>query len=152
MKILRYGLAATSFAAIAFSVSATQVAIGGEMAAKTTVHKFPDAAVVEGAEAALMRMDHGVSVTLDTVGLTAGDAVTMWWVIFNEPQNCSDGECGENDVFNLDADGKFILNDDGSPPFNGAGHEAAQISVNYADGHVIDMGGAATFLGQFPAG
>jgi hypothetical protein len=100
-----------------------------------------------------MRMENGVSVKIETVGLTAGDAVTMWWVVFNAPENCSDGECDENDVFLLDADGGFfILNDDGSPPFNGPGIEAAEISVNYADGHVIDEGGAATFLGQLPVG
>lgn len=98
-----------------------------------------------------MRMETGVSVKIETVGLTAGDAVTMWWAVFNAPENCSE-TCDENDVFNLDADGKFILNDNGSPPFNGPGHEAAQISVSYADGHVIDEGGAATFLGQLPVG
>ena len=65
---------------------------------------------------------------------------------------CSDNECGENDIFNLDADGEFILNDDGSPPINGAGVEAAQISVLRADGHVIDESGAAQFSSRLPIG
>jgi hypothetical protein len=150
MKLLPFRSAATSIATIAFLVSGIQISIGGE--AKTTVHNFADTSVIGGASAALMRMENGVSTRLETVGLPAGDAVTMWWVVFNEPQNCSGGECGENDVFNLDADEKFILNNDGSPPFNGAAHKAAQISLNYADGHVIDEGGAAIFLGQLPAG
>ncbi len=84
-------------------------------------------------------------------GDQVGDGVTLWWVVFNEPQKCSDGECGENDVFNLDDKGDFVLNDVGSPA-NPAGREAAQISVGYADGHVIDEGGAATFRGQLPVG
>lgn len=152
MKLLRYGLAATSIAAIALSVSATQVALSGEMEVTTTVHRLQDASVVEGAEASLIRMDHGISATLSSVGLTEGDAVTMWWIVFNKPEMCSGGECGENDIFNMDADEKFILNDDGSPPFNGASHAAAEISVSYADGQVIDVGGEATFRGQLPVG
>ena len=152
MTIWRKGLAPMSVAALTFSVFAMHGAVAGEMATTTTVISFADGSEIKGTEATLLRMDNGVSVTVDTVDLKAGDAVTMWWVVFNEPRNCSDGECGENDVFNLDDNEDFILNDDGSPPFNQAGIEAAQISVNYADGHVIDEGGAATFRGQLPVG
>jgi hypothetical protein len=42
MKLLRYGLAVTSVAAIAFSVSTTQVAAGGGMESKTTLINFAD--------------------------------------------------------------------------------------------------------------
>src|SRR3990172_8125414 len=45
--------------------------------------------LIEGAESTLVRMPHGVSMTFKTVGLTPGDAVTMWWIIFNRPENCS---------------------------------------------------------------
>ncbi len=152
MTIWRKGLAPISVAALAFSVLAMHGAVAGEMETKTTLQSYKDSSVIEGTEAALLRMDNGVSVTVDTVDLKAGDAVTMWWVVFNEPQKCSDGECGENDVFNLDDKEDFVLNDDGSPPFNQAGIEAAQISINYADGHVIDEGGAAKFGGQLPVG
>lgn len=150
MKILHYGFAAMSVAAVAFSVSAPQVALAHDYDTKTSMHNFSDASVVESASAALRRMSYGVSTSVDTVGLEPGDALTMWWVVFNRPQNCSDGACGEDDIFNLDADGGFVLNDDGSPPFNWDGIGASKISVNYADGHVIDDSGAASFRGQLP--
>ncbi len=152
MPIWRKALAPMSVAVLTFSVYTAHGAVAGEMVKKTALQSFTDASVIDGTEAALTRMDNGVSVKVDTVDLTAGDAVTMWWVVFNEPQNCSDGECGENDVFNLDDKEDFILNDDGSPPFNMAIHEAAKISINYMDGHVIDEGGTATFNGQLPVG
>jgi hypothetical protein len=136
----------------AVALSASQGALAGEIETKTTMHRFADKVVIDGTEATLMRMDHGVSTTVNTVGLKAGDAVTMWWVVFNQPQNCSDAKCGENDVFNLDDNEKFILNGDGKPPFNKAAHKAAQISVTYANGHVIDAGGKAKFRGQLPVG
>ena len=150
MTIKRFGIAAASIAAVA--LFASQGALAGEMETKTAMHRYSDKAVIDDTEATLMRMDHGVSTTVNTVGLKAGDAVTMWWVVFNQPQNCSDAKCGENDVFNLDANEKLILNDDGKPPFNKAAHEAAQISVTYANGHVIDAGGKAKFRGQLPVG
>lgn len=148
----RIGFATASILSAAVALFALQGASAGEMETKTSVHLFKDASVVMGAEAALMRMDNGVAASLDTVDLKAGDAVTMWWVVFNQPQNCSDGECGENDVFNLDENEAFILNGDGSPPLNTAGNEAAQISIAYADGHVIDAGGKAMFRGALPVG
>lgn len=33
----------------------------------------------------------------------AGHAYTVWWIIFNVPENCSDGVCGDDDIF-LDPD------------------------------------------------
>ncbi len=100
----------------------------------------------------LTRMDSGIYMSIDTVGLTPGHAVTAWFVVFNNPAACSGDECGEDDIFNMDADGKFILNADGSPPMNGGGIEAAGISALRADGLVIDIDGKAQFLGRLPIG
>ena len=137
---------------VAFAFAAQKVASAEGVDTTTTVHKFSDESVVKDGTALLTRLKSGVSMQLSTVGLTPRDAVTVWWVVFNAPGQCSDGECGENDIFNLDADGKFILNDDGSPPINGAGLEAAQISALRADGHVIDRDGAAQFRSHLPVG
>ena len=86
------------------------------------------------------------------MNLQPKDATTVWWVVFNEPTMCSDNDCGENDIFNLDADGEFILNDDGSPPVNAAGRQAAKITALRADGHVVDASGAAQFSSRLPIG
>jgi hypothetical protein len=44
--------------------------------------------VIEGAESTLVRTDNGISMTYKTSGLEPGTVATIWWVIFNEPENC----------------------------------------------------------------
>ncbi len=117
----------------------------GSMETMESVHRFSDKAPVKGAEASLMRSHSGVAMKLSTSELPPSEAITVWWVVFNEPQNCSDQECGENDVFNLGADEKPILNADGSAPMNMAAIDAAKISILRADGHVIDQSGDARY-------
>ncbi|MDP8929096.1 MAG: hypothetical protein M3O70_11135 [Actinomycetota bacterium] len=50
----------------------------------------------------LVRTDQGMSPRIDTTGLIAGDVVTLWWVVFNDPQDCEAGlpglsMCGPQD-------------------------------------------------------
>src|SRR5688572_3423092 len=58
------------------------------------VYWFADDTLVDNAESTLMRMEHGVYGTLKAVKLEPGDAYTIWWIIFNYPENCSHNECG----------------------------------------------------------
>ena len=81
---------------------------------------------IEGRSSALVRTDNGVSMTIHTSGLDAG-AYTIWWVIFNDPSQCSDEECGEDDVL--------------PPP----GNEDAGVSVLRATGHVVGKSGKGNF-------
>ena len=127
-------------------------AMAGGTAQSSAMHNFSDGSVIAGTEATLVRMAGGVHITIDTVGLTPGNAVTAWFVVFNSPENCSGGECGEDDIFNLDGDGKFILNTDGSPPMNMDGIGAANISLHRADGLIVDAGGNAQFQGSLVVG
>jgi len=93
----------------------------------TTVHLFSDGSAVTGSSSTLVRNNNGVYMTLLTSGLTPGDAVTIWWVIFNNPAACSHGmfglRCGHGDFSN----------------------PAVQASVMYAAGHVVDSNGIAGF-------
>lgn len=57
----------------------------------------------------------------------------MWWVVFNNPDGCSD-PCGENDIF---------LNGDPAQGLNAAGIEAADIVAGYADGVLARKNGRA---------
>jgi hypothetical protein len=132
-------------AVVATLMSCMPTAWAGSMEAMTTVHRFADKAQVKGAEATLMRSNSGVRMNLSTSELPPTEAVTVWWVVFNQPQNCSDQKCGENDVFNLGADEKPILKSDGSAPLNMAAIDAAKISILRADGHVIDRSGDARY-------
>jgi len=144
-----------SFQKVAFAVyfvcASTLAASAGVVEQETTVHQFDDQSIIDHADAKLTRMDHGVSVRLHTHDLTPGDAVTLWYVVFNTPAGCADG-CGEDDVFNLDAEGKFVENGDGTPPFNWDAHEKIGLSVLRADGVIIDADGKAEFRGHLPIG
>ena len=68
-----------------------------------------------------------IGFTLHTSGLPAGDAVTIWWVVFNHPEACSHGalglRCGERDF----------------------AEPAVDASVLYAAGQVIGGGGTGNF-------
>lgn len=147
---MQHVLVKAAFAA-GLTIASTMTASADGMEQNTTVHHFEDQSVVENAGASLTRMDHGVSVKVNTNTLTPGDAVTLWYVVFNTPGGCSDA-CGEDDVFNLDAVGKFIENADGSPPFNWDAHKEIGFSLLRADGVIIDTDGTADFRGHLPVG
>jgi hypothetical protein len=87
---------------------------------------FGSGTPVPGSEATLLRDPSGVTMTLRTSGL-AGGAYTTWWVVFNNPENCSGGVCGENDL----------------PPFGGS--PTVHASVLFATGHVVSDNGNASF-------
>ncbi len=109
----------------AFAISASAVALD-----TSKVYMFsPLGQVVTSASSTLVRTGHGVSMTIDTSGLPPGHPVTIWWVIFNKPENCSHGEltfkCGLGDVLAQ-----------GNP---------AEVSVMYAAGHMIGSDGLAGY-------
>jgi hypothetical protein len=92
-----------------------------------------DGSAIAGAWSNLVRTDHGASFTIHTSGLTAGDAVSVWWVVFNRPEECEAGEgdlsCGAGDL----------------PPFGG--DFSAEPSVFFATGHIIGGSGGGQFGG-----
>ena len=147
MKNLHF-VVISAAATLGLSVSA----LAGDMKQSTTMHWFEDLSVVDEAKAELVRMDNGIYMNVKTNGLEPGHVVTMWYVIFNNPELCSGGECGEDDVFNLNADGSFILNEDGSPPMNMDAWEAIQLSLLRADGLIVGDDGKAEFRGHLPVG
>jgi len=81
----------------------------------------------------LVRTRWGAFGTFRTSQLPAREALTMWWVVFNNPAGCSD-PCGENDIF---------LNGDPAQGLNEAGIAAADIVAGYADGVVGKKNGKA---------
>jgi hypothetical protein len=93
----------------------------------TDVLSFEDGSVT--GDARLVRTDTGMTYNLRTSGLTAGDAVSIWWVIFNNPENCV-GDCGMPDLFNPDVN----------------------VAVQSGGGHVIGNSGRAGFAGHLNEG
>jgi len=83
--------------------------------------------MVNNATAELLTGIGGSVMAVRGSDLPEGHAVTAWWVIFNRPEMCSDGVCGEDDVLPM------------------PGNEAAGVSVLFADGQVINNEGNGFF-------
>ncbi len=73
----------------------------------------------------LVRTESGVSFELKTSELVPGDVVTLWMVVFNKPEECSD-PCNEDDLGNPD-----VMTD-----------------VLYASGRIIGGSGKAGYAGR----
>ncbi|MDX1615107.1 MAG: hypothetical protein R3300_12415 [Candidatus Promineifilaceae bacterium] len=89
---------------------------------------------IPGSSAHLVTNDRGATLQVNTSGLTPGHALTVWWVIFNYPENCTGGECGLDDAF--------------PPP----GNVEAGASVSFAAGHVIGDDGQGNFGAHISVG
>ena len=104
----------------------------------SNVAQFMTPTLVPGASATLVRNDTGVGMTLHTSGLTPGDAVTVWWVIFNNPQYCTHGmfgaRCGVGDLIVFGGDPRV------------------DSSLLYAAGHVIGADGVGNYGGRLREG
>jgi hypothetical protein len=79
----------------------------------------------------LIRTDNGVSMQLKTTDLEPG-AYTVWWVAFNNPENCTGGVCGDDEA-------------DFDPELTG-------FSFGYAAGGIVGPSGKATFAGHVNEG
>jgi hypothetical protein len=118
----------------------------------TFVEWVPNGPMVAGAESTLVRMEHGFYATFSAVELAPGDAYTLWWVIFNKPENCSDGECGENDAFIFDDNNEPVLTDEGGRLWNFPAHAATEFAIGRASGSIVDTNGTAEFRAHLPLG
>ena len=75
-------------------ITCMSTAWAGSMETMTTVHRFSDEAQVKGAEASLMRSHSGVAMKLSTSELPPAEPITVWWVVFNQPEHCPDQKLG----------------------------------------------------------
>lgn len=111
--------------------SLSAAAASSEAATRTTaaLRVFPNGAELPGTTT-LTRTDSGISMTMHATDLTAHDAYTVWFVIFNNPEACAAPACSVADVFA----------NRGTP------------SLRIAAGHVVGEGGADNFGGHLSAG
>lgn len=118
--------------------------IGGEAVAGGSVvnmETFGSDNPVLGAST-LMRYDDAVDMTISTTGLEPGHAYSVWWVIFNNPDACSD-ECGLDDF----PEGVPGAKTGTEPP-----DPAVQASVVWATGLIVSGEGAADFRAHLEIG
>ena len=80
-----------------------------------------------------LRRDEGsLTMRLTAEDLTPGHTMTVWWVVFNNPEDCGGGggDCGMPDLFDPNV----------------------ETDVLYADGMVVDEDGQASFAGYLEIG
>lgn len=135
---------------LTLALAASSAAQEDMQSSTSTVHLMSDNSEIEGTWSKLTRYENGVAMTLHTSGLTPGDVVTAWWVIFNAPQNCSDA-CGPDDLFMFDDAGKMIVGDNGPQP-NVEQREATQASILGATGNLIGDSGEGHFAAWLGVG
>jgi hypothetical protein len=85
----------------------------------------------------LVRTDTGISASFHSSGLPAGQAVTLWFVVFNTPGACTAPGCGLDDIlFNPAAGADFLV---------GAGHVIGGSGIGNFGGHLAvgDTSGSA---------
>ena len=97
--------------------------------AKTTIKDPQD--IIDGVNggvvgtSTLRRNKNGININFKVDGLIPGHAYTIWWVIWNKPENCDTPyACGEPDFGNPDA---------------------VMVEVLYAAGHVVGNSGKGHF-------
>lgn len=101
---------------------------------KSDVRLLSNGSVVPDAGSMIFTTDEGAAMILHTSELPANNAVTVWWVIFNRPENCTAGDnqsrCGMGDLEN----------------------NMTQPSVMFAAGTVSNARGNASFGAHLPVG
>jgi hypothetical protein len=162
----RISLAVTTTLAVLLIVAmpvAAQEAVEAEepttLISTSNAYGFPGEAwagqPVAGATSSYSAFAEGVSATFDTTGLVPGHVVTMWWIVFNNPEMCTNGEggfrCGEPDLIIMGGDeaiegtvlhaGGQIIGPDG------AGHFGSYLAVGDTDGVMIEGPGLTNPLG-----
>lgn len=108
------------------------------------MHTFPvldengvvieESEVVVGGISTLVVDRSGATMEIMARDLPVGHAVTSWWVIFNNPENCSGGVCNGDDVLPM------------------PGNTAAGVTVLYGDGDVVGVDGSAHFVSNLAEG
>jgi hypothetical protein len=134
--------AATGVIAVLLAAVAPQAAVAAPPD-KQPLIAFATGEPVTGAFSMLSRSDDSVTSKIRSAA-TPGHAVTYWYVIFNLPENCNTGACGEDDLF---------VGGDPAAGFNFTQIEAARVSVVYGgDGDVVNPGGRVALNGGLAEG
>lgn len=129
-----FALSVSLFGIGAGLATAPATAAGNAAVTTSAAHAFPTGPVKAGASSTLVRNSNGATTTFLSPGLAVGEVYTLWWVIFNHPENCSGGVCNLDDVL----------------PF--PGNAAAGVSLLYGGGHVIPTSGRGNFADHLAVG
>ena len=101
----------------------------------------------------LVRNKNGISMTLQTSGLTAGHPHTVWWVVFNEPGACENNPdpCGLTDLFDDDVKADVLYAAGNVIGGIGTGNFAAHLSEGDDSGSIASLFGLPAAEGLIDA-
>lgn len=105
--------------------------------------------IEDAGTATLRRNNNKVSMNFKVENLTPGYAYTIWWVIWNKPENCGNPfECGEADFGIADAVEVEVLYGAGHVVGNsGKGYFSGSLSENDDSGSINDLFGLPGYGG-----
>jgi hypothetical protein len=102
----------------------------------------------------LKRNRNGINVNFKTSNLIKGHAYTLWWVVWNKPENCSGypGACTDADFALANEVEVVVLYATGHVAgSNGKGNFSAHLSENDASGSINDLFGLPLVNGLYNA-
>jgi hypothetical protein len=95
----------------------------------------------------LVRTPSGISFTYQTSGLPAGQVVTLWVVVFNNPDACATDPCTFADMPNPEAQGDFLYGGGHVIGGSGRGNYGGHLAVGDISGSgLAEIGGTALGL------
>ena len=96
-----------------------------------SIYNFSDKA--EAGTSTLKRGADAITLSIATSELNPGYAYTVWWVVFDNPENCTDSDCGSDDV---------------SGAMGGGANLPGVSILGAADGSVVNADGKANYYGS----
>ena len=128
-------LAAGLMAGVLFAYGSASAGGGEEIGNTAPMYDFRDHGGVnimfpqERGTSSLVRDLEGIAMSFDTSDLPVG-AFTVWWVIFNEPSNCVNNDCGAADtVLGGPAEASVLWATAGIVGPDRRGHASARLKV-----------------------
>jgi hypothetical protein len=131
------GLVGLLAATLALPAALAEPADADAERSTSEVFTLPDEQLVVGASSTLIRTPAGVSFVLQTTGLEAGHAVTVWWMVFDHPEYCS-APCSMDDLSNPMVDASVLYAAGTVIGASGTLNLAGALRVGDADGALRD--------------
>jgi hypothetical protein len=145
-KVVSTALLLTTFV-VPFAASAQE-----DKSSTNAVYEMADGSEIPGSWSTVRAFDNGVMASLHTANLEPGSAYTVWWVIFNDPANCSNGVCNMDDIFVVDENGVPIRDESLQRVLDFEALERAQVSIQYATGGYVRDSGEASVAASLGVG
>jgi hypothetical protein len=144
--VLVGALMAIATAGVTQDVSA-QSGRGAGKRTTSPVYSTWDFATVLG-RSALVRNENGISATFQTSDLPPGQAITLWFGVFNNPAACATHPCTPADAENPNVQGDFLWGGGHIVGASGTGAFAGHLSVGDASGSAfIEFGNPQAAVG-----